>query len=109
MATINVVKPFTLTRDDGSQQAFGLGKQDASDADAKHWYVKAHLDASAASTDAELKAKADADQAANDAERKAEAAAAEAAAQAEADAKAAAEAQAKADADAAVKSSSTKK
>ncbi|MCP1120107.1 STY1053 family phage-associated protein [Robbsia andropogonis] len=73
MPTINVVRPFELTRDDGSVQAFGLGKQDVSDADAKHWYVRSHLDSSVASPDAEAKAKAEADQAAIDAERKADA------------------------------------
>ena len=110
MPSINVLKGFKLTRDDGSVQEFYPGKQDVSDADAKHWYVQAHLDKAAVSTDAALQAKAEQDQFAIDAERQAQVAAdptIATPAASDADAKVAADAKAAADADAA--KSSTKK
>ncbi|WP_024904468.1 STY1053 family phage-associated protein [Robbsia andropogonis] len=74
MPTINVVRPFELTRDDGSVQAFGPGKQDVSDADAKHWYVQSHLELSVASPDAEAKVKTEVEASGKaDADTKAEA------------------------------------
>lgn len=42
MASITVVTPFLLTKDDGTQQAFGIGTVEVDDAVANHWYVKAH-------------------------------------------------------------------
>lgn len=40
---VQVVKPFTLTHDDGTQQAYGVGVHDVPDIVAEHWYTKLHL------------------------------------------------------------------
>lgn len=59
MASITVVTPFLLTRDDGTQQAFGIGTVEVDDAVANHWYVKAHCEV--ASAEAAAPAGADTD------------------------------------------------
>ncbi len=45
---IQVVKPFTLTHQDGTQQAYGVGVHDVPDIVAEHWYTKLHLAAEGA-------------------------------------------------------------
>lgn len=42
--TINVVKPFTLTKQDGSVHHFGVGEQEVDEDVADHWYVQHHTD-----------------------------------------------------------------
>jgi hypothetical protein len=44
MTEVNIVKPFTFTHDDGSQEAFIPGRYDLPDELAEHFYVKAHSD-----------------------------------------------------------------
>ena len=42
MPKITVIKKFTLTRDDHTQQVFEPGEYEVDDATAKHWYVQVH-------------------------------------------------------------------
>lgn len=42
MPKITVIKKFTLTNDDHTQQTFEPGEYDVDDATAKHWYVQIH-------------------------------------------------------------------
>lgn len=44
---VQVIKPFTLTLQDGTQQQFAVGVQDVPDVVAEHWYTKLHLAAEA--------------------------------------------------------------
>lgn len=43
MPQLDIARPFTLNRQDGTSQVFGPGPQEVSPADADHWFVKAHL------------------------------------------------------------------
>lgn len=44
MPKINITKPFTLKRDNGTEQAFRAGVYDVSDEDAGHWFFQLHTD-----------------------------------------------------------------
>lgn len=35
-----VIKPFKLTRDDGSVEDYGIGEHDMPEIDANHWFTK---------------------------------------------------------------------
>jgi hypothetical protein len=41
---VNIVKEFTLQRDNGSSQKFYKGPQHVTDDDHRHWYLQAHLE-----------------------------------------------------------------
>lgn len=41
---VNIVKPFTFTHNDGSEERFVPGSYDLPEEVAKHWYVNAHSD-----------------------------------------------------------------
>lgn len=41
---VNVVKPFTLSRDDGTRSHYRPGEQDMPEVDADHWYAQQHLE-----------------------------------------------------------------
>ncbi len=40
---VQVVKAFTLTHQDGTQEIYGVGVQDVPEIVAEHWYTKLHL------------------------------------------------------------------
>lgn len=44
MPKINVVKPFTLNRDNGTTSVYAVGIHDVEREDAEHWFVQAHTD-----------------------------------------------------------------
>lgn len=44
MPQINVIQPFTLTKNDGSQQKFGIGPHEVPDDIAEHPFVIVHSD-----------------------------------------------------------------
>lgn len=44
MKLINVVKPFTLTLDNGDKKEVPAGVQEVDDNIADHWYTKAHTE-----------------------------------------------------------------
>lgn len=35
-----IIKPFKLTRDDGSVEDYGIGEHDMPEFDAKHWFTQ---------------------------------------------------------------------
>jgi hypothetical protein len=63
LTTITVLKPFTLTRDDGTRVSYAAGSQQVEPEVADHWYVKAHTQAAlpVAHTEAPLTAAPDYD------------------------------------------------